>query len=323
MVRTAWLDQLLSGLPQDRLHVNKRLASIDSSDGVHGPCVLNFADGSVHEADVVVGCDGIHSQVRKIILGADNREHLDSVFAGYWDARTVLPLDKAIEGLRSSLFDPAKLDQRFMLIGDGSYMLLVPHAESKTYFMVAAGAAGPDFDRASWKTTLGREFLENAFKEWEDPLKSTVIDSLLSKDIGPGYLFSEWESAPTPTFFRDRLCILGDAAHSIVPWIGQGAALATEDACVLATLLGIVDSTSDVTAALQVFNEISRKRAAQALDCSRNAAKLSVGKFGLDRVALGSIEQATKWFTELSGLDAKAWLEEATKRLTSLIKGSC
>src|SRR5215468_2480236 len=65
-------DALLSALPNEIIHLNKKLTGIDQKPG---KVVLTFADGTRVQSDAVVGADGIHSVVRDIIIGPDTPIH--------------------------------------------------------------------------------------------------------------------------------------------------------------------------------------------------------------------------------------------------------
>ncbi|KAI1082684.1 hypothetical protein F5B20DRAFT_480078 [Whalleya microplaca] len=67
--RAAYLKELLAGVPQERMHASKKLDKVDRNDD--GSIMLHFADGTTHECDILIGADGIHSAVRKLILGDD------------------------------------------------------------------------------------------------------------------------------------------------------------------------------------------------------------------------------------------------------------
>lgn len=61
MHRAALLNELLSSISKEKLHLNKTLSSINGS-------TIQFADGTTFVADVIIGADGIHSSVRKYVL---------------------------------------------------------------------------------------------------------------------------------------------------------------------------------------------------------------------------------------------------------------
>lgn len=71
--RANLLCELVDGIPQHRLHASKKLVSLDHQ--LDDSLLLHFADGSTHECDILIGANGVHSTVRKIILGDDPAAH--------------------------------------------------------------------------------------------------------------------------------------------------------------------------------------------------------------------------------------------------------
>ncbi|MCJ1377152.1 hypothetical protein MMC17_000244, partial [Xylographa soralifera] len=102
-IRTVHRARLLEGLvelvaDQSRCHFTKRLATISQTGGGRGPYTLHFADGSTAEADVVMGADGVHSAVRKYVLGEDHLA-LRPQFSGAVAYRGVIPMERVVARL--------------------------------------------------------------------------------------------------------------------------------------------------------------------------------------------------------------------------------
>ena len=97
--RARFLAELVKLLPQGLASFGKRLVDIDEGgNGIR----LRFTDGSEKKHDAVIGCDGIKSQVRKLLLGERNRAS-EPVFTGKYCYRGLAPADKAIELLGKEL----------------------------------------------------------------------------------------------------------------------------------------------------------------------------------------------------------------------------
>ena len=94
--RAHFLDELVKLFPSERAFFGKSLMNI--SEGADGKLVMTFEDGSTESADAVIGCDGIKSRVREIVVGPTD----PSVHASYsykYAYRGMLPMEKAIEAL--------------------------------------------------------------------------------------------------------------------------------------------------------------------------------------------------------------------------------
>lgn len=99
--RAHFLDELVKLVPNEIAEFNKRLESIEERSG-DGKLVLKFADGAEGEADLVIGCDGIKSRVRQIMLG-ENHPSAHPSFSHKYAYRGLVPMDKAIEAIGEEL----------------------------------------------------------------------------------------------------------------------------------------------------------------------------------------------------------------------------
>lgn len=94
--RAHFLDELVKLFPADRAFFGKDLVSI--SEGAGGKMVMAFADGSTASADAVVGCDGIKSRVRDIVMG-DEFASVQPSYTHKYAYRGMLSMEKAVEAL--------------------------------------------------------------------------------------------------------------------------------------------------------------------------------------------------------------------------------
>lgn len=311
--RKPWLDVLLKPLPKDRLHANKKLASI-SQDSADGSYQLHFEDGSIHTADAVIGCDGGRSKVRQLVLGPEHEERWGPRFGGYWDARGRITPQEAAEHFGTELFDPTAVNE-VALVGKGAFLLFAPTDEGRVYHVVVSAAAGAGYDTTSWKTQLSKEFLESSYSDWDERFRTGVIDALMAEESGPGVVFSQWESPDTPFYNRHGLCVMGDAAHATVPWMGQGACLSIEDAAVMSALVGSIRSRHDISAAFKAFDLVRRDRAEYVVRQSQEAAKLLTGQLSMDPAEVAHLE-ASKWWTDTWSIDLEVHIKQANEHMS-------
>lgn len=215
VLRKTLLDEMVKLLPAEKLHSNKKLVTIEEGKE---RMVLKFEDGSCHETDTVIGFDGLRSTVRGFVLG-HSHPAVPPRFTGYWDARAFMPAEETRSRWGEDVIQHDNPREHFR-VGDGCTMLFASAPKGHLGGVVVAGAAGPEemdmLDNA--KRPLTREFLEKKFSGWGKPYVDGVIDSLLNPECGPGILFGEYESQDAPTWCRDRMCIMGDAAHAALPW---------------------------------------------------------------------------------------------------------
>ncbi|KAF2758770.1 FAD/NAD(P)-binding domain-containing protein [Pseudovirgaria hyperparasitica] len=279
--RQQLLEELVKPLPKQRLHCNKKLVSITENDT--GPLVLHFADGSIHVADAVLGCDGYRSRVREIILGKDHAA-AEPVFAGFWDARGLIPTEQAVKQFGTNIIDPRD-SALSAVVGNNCFTLSGQIDSGKMYFITVSGSAPKDWDETAWKTELKREHLERTYAGWDEQFRTGVIDCIMTS--GPGVVFNQWESQPAPTYFRNRICMLGDAAHATSNWLGQGAAMAIEDCMVLSKLFELVKHKEDLIIVFKAFDRTRRAaRPDMIIEQSRLLGQILTGQKGLDPAAV-------------------------------------
>ncbi|RYO86846.1 hypothetical protein DL766_005674 [Monosporascus sp. MC13-8B] len=283
--RSDLLDELARLVPRERIRFGKRLDSIteagegDAKEGSGpGRLVLRFRDGTAAEADVVIGCDGIHSRVRQILLGADNPAAYPS-YTGKYCFRTVVPMARVAPALAH------RAHTRFMFNGPSAHAITYPvgaHAEVLNVLLVVsdpdpARTVGSGLEKHA--TSGSKREAVAAFAGWH-PTVRAIVD-LFPEDVdhrdgndegdgkGPGLdgkgegrkaagihkwaLFDTAEH-PAPYYARGRICVAGDAAHASSPHLGSGAGFGIEDALALAALLAALDG------ALRPSNNNDRNR---------------------------------------------------------------
>lgn len=98
--RARFLNELVRLMPEGVASFDKRLVGIDEEEGEG--VLLRFADGTMARHDAVVGCDGVKSQVRKVLLGEGDKAS-EPVFSGHYCYRGLVPAEKAIEILGEDL----------------------------------------------------------------------------------------------------------------------------------------------------------------------------------------------------------------------------
>jgi len=116
--------------------------------------------------------------------------------------------------------------------------------------------------RESWSAIGDPAALARAFAGF-DPLVEAIIAQVTST-----FWWGLYDREPLPTWTRGRLALLGDAAHPMLPHVGQGANQAIEDGVALATVLSQADRTS-VSDALRVYESVRRERTSRVQRSAR------------------------------------------------------
>ncbi|MGH2469015.1 MAG: FAD-dependent monooxygenase, partial [Chloroflexota bacterium] len=225
--------------------VGERCESVRTEGDV---AVARFASGSEVEADVVIGADGIRSTVRTSLFGEDSPR-----FTGKIVYRTdPIPVEEVPGGAPSP----------------DSHLWLGPHG-AVVIFRVSAGAKinfhahhdDETYTNESWVTECDREEVLAVHKDWHESLLRLFSASKT------WYKWALYDRDPIPQWSKGRSTLLGDAAHPMLPYLGQGVCQAIEDGCVLSTALGAMPD--DVPAALELYERVRRPRASRIVLAAR------------------------------------------------------
>jgi 2-polyprenyl-6-methoxyphenol hydroxylase-like FAD-dependent oxidoreductase len=201
-------------VPADSVHRGKKLVRI-AEEGAK--VALGFADGSEVRADAVIGADGVHSLVREHV-GITDRPR----FTGRVAYRTTFPaacLTGVDVGLsRTKWWGP----DRHVVI----YFVTAPRDE--IYFVTSQPERADWITKESWSAKGDVGELRAAFSGFHPDVRAVLA---AAPEVHKWGIF---ERDPLPTWRRGRVVLLGDSCHPMTPYMASGAAMALEDAVVLA-----------------------------------------------------------------------------------------
>jgi salicylate hydroxylase len=157
-----------------------------------------------------------------------------------------------------------------MWVGEGKHFLVFPVRAGQLLNYVGF-VSSQEPVRESWSAAGDPAALAAHFAGW-DPVIGKVI-AAAGGPGGSGFLWGMYDRAPLPRWSHGRLTLLGDAAHPMLPHLGQGVNQALEDAVALAALLGACADPAGVPRALTVYEALRRDRTARVqLGSRRNGA---------------------------------------------------
>jgi salicylate hydroxylase len=236
--RADLLDVLSASLPKEIVSLGARGVEVDTHGNV---AWAKFKDGTEIEADAIVGADGIHSAVRASLFGADAPR-----FTGKICYRSVIPVD-AVPG--------APVQEGTWLGPHGA--IVIYRVRRGELINVVAHHDDDTYKHESWITECDRQEPIERYSKWHESLKRLFSASQV------WYKWALYDRDPIPQWTRGRVTVLGDAAHPMLPYLGQGACQAMEDGCVLAMALETMPE--DVPGALSLYERSRRPRASQVV----------------------------------------------------------
>ncbi|EGC48754.1 salicylate hydroxylase [Histoplasma capsulatum var. duboisii H88] len=284
--RAALLRELLDGVPPERLHVSKKLDRVERA-GDDGPVMLHFTDGTTHECDILVGADGIHSTVRRIVLGEGDPAAYPRN-AGWWAVMALKPYADA----RASLGEgPVDIDdaREHMWVGDGTYLMhnILNRGQLVQVIMSAYEKGAEASDK--WHRMVSAEEITKLYQDWPLHLKKAVNELLCDQPEQPAIYL--WDHPPARTYVAGPICIMGDAAHATTPWQGSGCGMSFEDSLILSTLLGRSTTPAESLVALQIYDQVRRPRTQRIVESSRGTGLMLVGKWEVTGLDLEKLRQ--------------------------------
>ncbi|CAN0106005.1 unnamed protein product, partial [Chrysoparadoxa australica] len=177
-----------------------------SADKVH----VKLADGTEVEGDILIGADGIHSIIRTHMLGPESPTYTGNIA---W--RTVVPIDKR--------GDAAPRPAASVWMGRGRHCATYRLRGGELANLVAV-IEKDEWTSESWTEQGSREEALKDFAGWHPTITRIIEQS------DALFRWALFDRTPLKTWTDGRVVLLGDAAHPMLPFMAQGAAMAVEDA---------------------------------------------------------------------------------------------
>jgi len=229
---------LTAALPAGMLQFGKRLSGVEDRGDV---VALRFDDGTTAEADIVIGADGVNSRLREHLLGPEPPK-----YTGYVGHRAVFPTPLDSGSLPFDMCVKWWSDDRHMMV------YYVTSKRDEIYYVT--GVPEDSWDLSNSWVPSSKEEMREAFAGWH-PTVQALIENTTE--------VSKWpllERDPLPLWSRGRIVLLGDACHPMKPHMAQGAAMAIEDAAMLARVFQQV-GLDDHALAFRLYEDNRAERA--------------------------------------------------------------
>jgi salicylate hydroxylase len=197
-----------------RLHLDCRCVGFEE-DG--GGIWLRLANGERRRGDVVVGADGVHSEIRRQIGG-----DIKPFFSGVAAWRGLVRMER--------LPASQQRDVGTNWVGPGGHVITYPVRSGQLLNFVGI-FEGESWSVESWTEQGTREACSRSFADWNAEIHAII------ENLDVPYKWALLGRDPLDRFSVGRACVIGDAAHPTLPFLAQGANMAIEDGMVLARCL--------------------------------------------------------------------------------------
>jgi salicylate hydroxylase len=236
--RSDVLSMLIGQLPPARLHLDHRLTGFtDHGDRVE----LQFTNRPPVAADIMIGADGIHSTVRELLFGAERPRFTGCVaYRGLVAAERLKHLNLPCE------------DHIWM--GPGKHFVHYPVSAERLVNFVCV-IERDTWTKESWTEPGEVKDAVTAYEGWHGQVRSII------SSVEETFVWGLFDRAPLARWSINRVTLLGDACHPMLPFLAQGAAQAIEDGATLAAVLS--HSGDDITAALRRYEALRLPRTAR------------------------------------------------------------
>lgn len=255
------------GIPRERVHTSSRVMSYENmSNGQR--VAVTLENGTTVYGDILVGADGIWSQVRHQMMHLP----MDEVGPQYATKHAKYSGYTCFTGTAKHTPDDIKDVAYKVFLGQEQYLGCTDSGHGWQHwwaFLPDPPGASTDEKEEPMLDRLKREF-QDWSPEIHDLFDATKPEVVKQRDI--------FDRPPMTTGWTDGcVTLMGDACHPTMPNLGQGGAMAIEDAYVLGEELKGIASTSEIPDRLKAYEKRRYVRASIAQFLSRNGSDLLDG----------------------------------------------
>jgi salicylate hydroxylase len=219
----------------DAVHLDRQCIGVAQDErGV----TMQFANGSTATAAIAIGADGVQSRVRAALFGADRPE-----FTGIVAWRGLVPRARVPAGI--------KMDVGTNWVGPGGHVVHYPVRGGELLNFVGL-LERDDWRVESWTVQGTKDEFANDFRNWHPDIHACI------RSVDVPYKWALFARPPMPAWTQGRITLMGDACHSMLPMMAQGAVMALEDGLVLARCVAKYGVDPQ---ALQRYEAVRRERA--------------------------------------------------------------
>jgi salicylate hydroxylase len=226
----------------DAVHLDHQCTGVAEDErGV----TIQFANGLTATAAVAIGADGVQSRVRAALFGADRPE-----FTGIVAWRGLVPRARVPAGIRMNVGTN--------WVGPGGHVVHYPVRGGELLNFVGL-LERDDWRVESWTVQGTKDEFANDFRNWHPDIHACI------RSVDVPYKWALFARPPMPAWTKGRVTLMGDACHSMLPMMAQGAVMALEDGLVLARCVAKYGVGPQ---ALQRYEAARRERANRCVEAA-------------------------------------------------------
>ena len=226
------------------IKLGRRLVGVEQDErGV----TAHFEDGTSERGDLLIGADGIHSQVRERLFGEEKPR-----FSGQIAYRGLAPAERVAHlGLPLDVTNWVGPGGHFVhyFVASGRFLNFVAVSEESTW------------TREQWSDRGSIADAAKIYEGWH-PQIATILNA-----VDETFKWALFDRNPLPEWSQGRVALLGDACHPMLPFMAQGAAQAIEDGAALAACLK--HAGFDIPSAFRAYVTLRKPRATEVQERSR------------------------------------------------------
>ncbi|RDB28544.1 Salicylate hydroxylase [Hypsizygus marmoreus] len=305
LFRPAFLQALEPLIDPSVIHFRKRCVSIsDSNSGTH---LLHFEGGLVHEADLIIGADGIRSVIRSFV---DPEKSSRVVYVNSISYRSLLPpqlLDHA--GVKTDL-----TTHPLCWVGEDKHLITYPVQANKMINIVTCSTnsqvpVGSVTVPLPWSRPASQDEMLEVYSGWGDD-----ATTLLKQIKNPSKWFLHYLHPPLKSYVRRKVVLVGDAAHAMLPHLAAGVGQGFEDVFVLCKLLGHPQTNAaNLDVILEAYNNIRVPRANMIIQRSFDMGKIYQGYRDTE-------DSTPETQRRLMGMWEPVWHHDLAREVASVVK---
>lgn len=212
---------------------------------------------------MLIGADGVRSVTRQAVAGPD----YDSFPIGKSAFRFMVPRKAILADPETSALGK-ELGSMDMFFTEEHRVIIYPCVNNTLLNIVCIHPSHQsNASTETYNTSVSKEKVLEIFQEFSPAL----LKAFNKCDSDSLKVYPLFDALTMPTFIKDRLALIGDAAHAFTPFIGQGGATAIEDSVSLSVILSRGTTPAEIPERLELYNRTRHERATKIQAYSRNS----------------------------------------------------